>query len=99
MEFDLNQYIRAELYIILPFLIGIGAILKKTIKKSSRRFIPAILLSIGIPAAVAGLIIIDHDNIPYCVFMGIMQGGIIASAATGIHQVVKQFKCNPKDGE
>lgn len=89
----LNGYLAPEIVFLIPFLMYIGTLLKKS-KRIADTLIPSILISIAIPLAlifsIANTIPLNIAQwIAWCV-TGIGQGVFAGSASVGIHQLLKQ---------
>ena len=77
----LSQYIDVGMGVIVPCLIFIGWLLKRT-PKVNDWMIPYVLIGIGI---IAGIAIIGT------VVTGIIQGVLVAAVAVLVHQLYKQW--------
>ena len=86
---DLNQFIKPELLVLIPFLIGIGKIIKTSIIND--RHIPLILIGVGVIMACAYLFVIGRETIGYALIMGVIQGILCAATAVLGHNILKQY--------
>ena len=92
MEFNFLDYIRPEFLILLPVCWLLGWVIKKS--KIRDEWIPVILFSFAIGMA---LIYILATSTPHgreewfmAVFLAITQGFLVAGAAVGGNQLIKQ---------
>ncbi len=93
MEF--NDYIEAELYILVPVLYAVGSILKKS-SAVKDRWIPIILGALGIILAIVYKIGIYspygiREMLPI-LYAGFTQGVLCAAGSVYTNNIVKQMK-------
>lgn len=85
---NFEEYVKAELLVLVPVLYIIGMVIKNT-EKINDKYIPAILGVVGIllsslyVLAVEGLTLIS-------VFTAITQGVLVAGASVYVNQIIKQ---------
>ncbi len=93
MEF--NDYIEAELYILVPVLYVVGGILKKS-SAVQDRWIPIILGVLGIVLAIIYKIGIyapnDAKEILSVLYAGFTQGVLCAAGSVYTNNIIKQLK-------
>jgi hypothetical protein len=90
------DYIMPELLIGIPFLVGVGKFIK-SVTSADNRWIPLILGIVGVVFAPALILVFGViENGAQAVFMGIVQGVIIAAVAVFGHTVFK-ICCGQKD--
>lgn len=82
MELDLMKFIGEQALVLVPVLWVIGSILKG-IPNIPDWLIPIALLILGI---AGGLFVVGFN------VAGVLQGILVAGAAVGLHQTVKQAK-------
>ena len=92
----LNQYISPELIFMIPFLMFVGSIIKKS-KQIADTMIPTILCIIGIPIAL--LVSLVNQMYPmnaarFIIWLmsGIGQGIFLGTSSVGVHQLIRQKK-------
>lgn len=93
---DLTQYIRAELFVLVPVLYLLGAIFKKSPVKDW--LIPYLLCAAGVllsAAYFAG----EGTAFLELVFSSVTQGVLCASCSVFANNLIKQFCARGKDGE
>lgn len=89
---DFTQFIKPELAVLIPALIGLGAILKNT-EKIKDNYIPLILT--GVSLLLSCLYVLGTEGItPISIFTAIVQGLICAACAVYGNQVYKQIKAS-----
>jgi membrane glycosyltransferase len=83
------EYIMPELLIGIPFLVGIGKFIKSA-TSADNKWIPLILGIIGVIFAPA-FILVFHviEDVPQAIFIGIVQGVLVAAVAVYGHTVFK----------
>lgn len=87
---DFTQFIKPELAVLIPALIGLGAILKNT-EKIKDNYIPLILT--GVSLLLSCLYVLGTEGItPISIFTAIVQGLICVACAVYGNQVYKQIK-------
>lgn len=91
---SLREYLSPELVYMIPILVVIGSVLKKSNRVSST-LIPTILSGLGIPIALVVSLASKYDPMtPYQIvvwlLMGIGQGIFLGAASVGVHQFFKQ---------
>lgn len=96
---DLSSYINPELFIIVPVLYALGAIIKKS--SIPDRFIPVILGVVGVSLALVYCFATQtadcmHD-ILLIVFAGVTQGILCAATSVYANNIVKQLKKREED--
>ena len=88
MEF--TEYIKPELMVLIPALIGLGSILKNT-EKIKDNYIPLILT--GVSLILSCLYVLGTDGITaVSVFTAIVQGLLCVAGAVYTNQLVKQAR-------
>ncbi|WP_148465269.1 phage holin family protein [Peptoniphilus harei] len=105
LVFSLKEYLSPELVFMIPVLVVIGKVLKKS-NRISDSLIPTILSIVGIPIALVTSLANRMDpmnsiQIVVWILMSIGQGVFLGATAVGVHQFFKQhteFK-NLKDWE
>ena len=86
---DYTTYVLPELLVLVPVLIGLGAILKHT-EKIKDNFIPVILTVVSL--ALCCLYVLGTQGITaVSVFTAIVQGVICVALAVYGNQLVKQI--------
>lgn len=84
------EFIKPELLILVPFLYGLGAILK-TAQFIEDKFIPVLLTAVSLALCV--LYVIGTEGVsPISVFTAIVQSVICVACAVYGNQVIKQLK-------
>lgn len=87
---DFTEYIKPELMVLIPALIGLGFILKKT-EKIKDNYIPLILTSVSL--ILSCLYVLGTDGITaVSVFTAIVQGLLCVAGAVYTNQLVKQAR-------
>ena len=86
MEVNFLEYIAKPVLIIVPVLIILGAMIKRT-EGIPDKFIPLILLAFGVAFCVS---IIGWDNYQ-TIIMGVVQGILVAGVAVFGNQAWKQL--------
>lgn len=86
------KYIKSELLVLVPLLIGVGQILKTKLKISSN-LVPLWLCGISVVlASIYGLITSDYEGwrmfLDGIVYTGICHGLVAAFAAMGLYDTV-----------
>lgn len=85
-------YLKPELLILVPFLIGFGEFIKPRLKKLSVPFV--LLLSAIIIATVYGLIVSKLSGWKYIldavVVIGVLHGSVAAFSAMGLYDTVRK---------
>lgn len=85
---DFANYVAPELFVLIPVLYGIGAIIKNT-EKISDKYIPAILTGVGV--LLSCLYVFGTDGVTaMSVFTSIVQGVLVTAAAVYTNQLIKQ---------
>ena len=90
------DYIKPELLILIPVLIGIGKAAKTAGLKPN--FIPLALILAGVGLAILWTFA-EGETTAQAVFTGVVQGVLAALAATGAHQNAKQIKDCIEEGK
>lgn len=86
---DFTSYIAPELLILIPALIGLGAIFKHT-NKIKDNFIPVILT--GVSLVLTCLYVLGTEGVtPISIFTALVQGIICAAVAVYGNQLFKQL--------
>lgn len=86
------EFIKPELLVLIPALIGLGAVLKNT-EKIKDSYIPLILT--GVSLVLACLYVLGTEGITAkSIFTAIVQGLICVACAVYGNQVYKQLKSN-----
>ena len=89
---NFQEYIKPELFILIPVLYFIGMAIKKSAVKD--KFIPFILGAIGIfTAGLYLLTVFDFDDgksVATALFTAITQGVLCAAASVYVDQLIKQ---------
>ena len=87
---DFTEYIKPELMVLIPALIGLGSILKNT-EKIKDNYIPLILT--GVSLILSCLYVLGTDGITaVSVFTAIVQGLLCVAGAVYTNQLVKQAR-------
>ena len=86
---DFNNYIKPELFILVPVLIIIGKFIKDS--AIGNRHVPIILGVIGIVLSCGYLCIISGENIAQALITGAIQGILLAGASVYGNQIFKQY--------
>lgn len=91
---DISSYIEGELYILVPVLYGLGAMIKKS--SLNDKWIPLILGGVGIILATAFkftvYLPVDMSSCLMVLYAGITQGVLCASASVYTNNILKQMK-------
>lgn len=86
---DYTQFIKAELLILVPVLVVLGAVMKRT-EKIKDNFIPFILTAVSL--ALSCLYVLGTEGItPISIFTAIAQGILCTGAAVLANQYSKQL--------
>jgi hypothetical protein len=86
---DITSYIKPELFILVPALIGLGAILKKS-EKVKDNFIPLILTVVSL--VLSCLYVLGTEGISaVSVFTAIVQGLLCVATSVYGNQMFKQL--------
>ncbi|WP_443722397.1 phage holin family protein [Ruthenibacterium lactatiformans] len=92
---SLQEYIKPELFVLVPLMFGLGAALKAD-KRFPSANIPYTLALVGMFLAamyvMATAQLDSWQSVVLAVFTAIVQGGLCALASVGVHQVYKQAK-------
>lgn len=95
---DINSYIDGELFVIVPVLYVLGAMIKKSTVKD--KWIPIILGVIGIALATVYKLSVylptDAVEVLKVIYAGITQGILCAAGSVYANNIVKQMR---KDGK
>lgn len=98
---DAISYIEPELYIIVPVLYVLGAMIKKS--SIDDKWIPLILGIMGIILAsaykIAAYLPFDSGDFFLILFAGITQGLLCASGSVYANNIVKQITKNDEDSD
>lgn len=87
---DFTEYIKPELLLLIPALIGLGSILKNT-EKIKDNYIPLILT--GVSIILSCLYVLGTDGITaVSIFTAIVQGLLCVAGAVYSNQLVKQAR-------
>lgn len=82
------EYVKAELLILVPFLYGLGAIIKTT-NFIKDKYIPLILT--GVSLLLTCLYVFGTEGITYIsIFTAIVQAVLVTAAAVFSNQLIKQ---------
>ncbi len=91
MEYNLFDYVRPELLILIPVLVIIGKIIKDSAVPN--RWIPLMLGGIGIALGVAYMLVFPAElSLAQALLTGAIQGVLCAGCAVYGHQLYKQAK-------
>ena len=86
---DYTQFIKAELLTLVPVLVVLGAVMKRT-EKIKDNFIPFILTAVSL--ALSCLYVLGTEGItPVSIFTAIVQGILCTGAAVLANQYSKQL--------
>ena len=86
------EYIRPELFVLIPFLWFIGWLMKNS-KKVQDWIIPIVLTVIGVILAPLWIAVVVAEGFGSAVILyGIVQGGLVAAAAVLFNEGIKQIK-------
>ena len=96
---DFNTFIFEQALILIPSLYIVGMILKGW-DLISDKFIPTILLAVGIAGALA-IMGVNGSSTPEQITQAVIQGILVTGAAVYTNQLVKQYKSKtiPNDGK
>jgi len=103
MELDVLNFIKPDLVILIPVLIGLGRILKSS-ERVCNQDIPLYLTITSIFLASSYILSVNaYENAPVeyianLVFKGVVQGTLCASLAIFGHQLTKQTLDKDKKG-
>ncbi len=90
---DFVSYIEPELLVLIPVLYVIGMVLKN-LEEVKDKFIPIILLALGIAIAVLYVLATESlgtgQEVAAAVFTAICQGALVAGATVYTNQLIKQ---------
>ena len=100
LVYSLKEYLSPELIFMIPVLIVLGNILKKS-NRVSNTLIPTILSLLGIPLALITSLASKYEpmnnvQIIVWILMGIGQGVFLGAASVGVHQFFKQHEESKK---
>ena len=85
---DFSTYVKPELAVLVPALLGLGLILKHT-EKVKDNFIPAILTAVAL--VLSCLYVLGTEGVTTnSIFTALVQGVICAAGAVYSHQLYKQ---------
>ena len=85
----MDQYIKPELFILIPFIYGLGMILKET-NLIKDKYIPLVLTAVSL--ALANLYVIGTGGFSAVnLFTGIVQGVLCVATAVYANQLTKQW--------
>lgn len=100
MEQIILEFVKPELMVLVFVLYFIGTVLKD-IKKFKDKFIPLVLMGVGIVLATLYVFATsklgNSQEVAIAVFTGIVQGVIVAGLSTYVNQIYKQLA--KKEGE
>ena len=100
MEQIILEFVKPELLVLVFVLYFIGTVLKD-IEKFKDKFIPLLLMGVGILLATAYVVATSKlgntQEIIIAIFTGIVQGILVAGLSTYVNQIYKQLK--KKEGE
>lgn len=86
---DYTQFIKAELLTLVPVLVVLGAVMKRT-EKIKDNFIPFILTAVSL--VMSCLYVLGTEGItPVSIFTAIVQGILCTGAAVLANQYSKQL--------
>ena len=85
---SLQEYIKTELFVLVPLMFGLGAALKAD-KRFPRALVGMFLAAMYVMATAQ---LDGWQSVVMAVFTAIVQGGLCALASVGVHQVYKQAK-------
>lgn len=89
MIFDLTEYIRTELFVLVPVLYALGLLLKKS--PLADWLIPVLLCGTGVVLSFA-FFAGSGETIGKTLFASVTQGVLCASCSVFANNVIKQFK-------
>ena len=85
----MDQYIKPELFTLIPFIYGLGMILKET-NLIKDKYIPLVLTAVSL--ALANLYVIGTGGFSAVnLFTGIVQGVLCVATAVYANQLTKQW--------
>lgn len=92
--YTLKEYLSPELVFMIPVLMVLGSMLKKS-NRISDSLIPTILSIVGIPLAMITSLANKYDvmntvQIIVWILMSIGQGVFLGTTSVGVHQLLKQ---------
>lgn len=100
MEQIILEFVKPELLVLVFVLYFIGIVLKD-IEKFKDKYIPLLLMGVGILLATAYVVATSKlgntQEIIIAIFTGIVQGILVAGLSTYVNQIYKQLK--KKEGE
>lgn len=89
----LQEYIKPELFVLVPLMFGLGAALKAD-KRFNSANIPYTLALAGMALATLYVMATSEfsgwQSVLMAIFTAIVQGGLCALASVGVHQLYKQ---------
>ena len=86
------DYIRPELFILIPFLYALGFFLKKWEGFEKEWQIPFIILGVGIIFSILWAVFVLAEGLNFAVIIiGIVQGVLIASVPVMGNELIKQW--------
>lgn len=92
-----NQLIKLELLVLMPFLYGLGVLIKNT-PNIKDWLIPYILLGISIVITVVYIAFVIGEGFNgKTIVMAIIQGTFLALATVGGNELYKQATCGRKE--
>lgn len=90
----LKEFIKPELYVLIPVIYFIGAGLKKS--SSADKHIPRNLTYISVGLSLLFILTTSDVNtwqdVLMCVFVGVTQGVLCAAASVYVNQFIKQSR-------
>ena len=89
MSFDLTEYIRTELFVLVPVLYALGMLLKKS--PLQNWLIPFVLCGTGVVLSFA-FFAGSGEAIGKTLFASVTQGVLCASCSVFTNNLIKQFK-------
>ena len=89
MTFDLTEYIRTELFVLVPVLYALGMLLKRS--PLADWLIPFVLCGTGIVLSFA-FFAGSGETIGKTLFASVTQGVLCASCSVFANNIIKQFK-------
>lgn len=89
VTFDLTEYIRTELFVLVPVLYVLGMLLKKSPLRDW--LIPFVLCGTGIVLSFA-FFAGSGEAMGKTLFASVTQGVLCAACSVFAHNVIKQFK-------
>ena len=89
MTFDLTEYIRTELFVLVPVLYALGMLLKKS--PLADWLIPFVLCGTGVVLSFA-FFAGSGEPMGKTLFASVTQGVLCASCSVFANNVIKQFK-------